>query len=220
MKLTNLLSGTRQLRKYESRGKFMIFSAFQCLRFVFVRQQSFAVKKTIYNRAICKLCHKEIRFLHSSIFHAASIWSISPWSLDIFYEQPQYWDCFSGFCDACLDGTKLIDIQYGQFFARSTHKSLLMQFICNWISRDMLRSGWCVDGKILFHCCFLSRNRNFFVWSTEIAFSLRARNERKNCCWCCVTFTVYVLHFQQDDVEFAELLFTCSWQIWNRSWRV
>lgn len=82
------------------------------------------------------------------------------------------WECLSSFFRvSCLDGIKLIEFrcstaignQYGQFLARSTHKSPLgyvMQFTCNWISRDMLRSGWCVDGEIslLFH----SRNRNVF----------------------------------------------------------
>lgn len=140
----------------------------------------------------------------------------------------QRWECLSSFLRLFLDGIKLIEFrcstaignQYGQFLARSKHKSQrcsIMQFICNWISRDM-RSGWCVDRKILFHCCFFRGTGIFSSDRLRLHLVLRA-TRKKNSCWCCVTFTVRVLHFQRDD-EFAELLFTCSWQIWNRCWRV
>lgn len=85
--------------------------------------------------------------------------------------------------------------QYGQFLARSTHKSPLrciMQFVCNWISHDMLRSGWCVEGD--FKLLFGLWNRIFSEWSTKIALSFASEKKENS---CCVSFTVVacVLHF-------------------------
>lgn len=88
----------------------------------------------------------------------------------------------------------------------------IMQFICNWIPwyvSQWLMCRW----RDFILLLFSFEEQEFFctMWSTKIIFSFtKPEKEKKNCWWCCVIFTVYVLHFQQDDDSNGELLFTCS----------